>query len=660
MTMFKTLAISFSTMTLFTGITPLYGSSLQYAGPASLVWGWVVVCFFTWFVGIAMAEICSSFPTTGSLYFWAAHLAGPKWGPFSSWCRAWLETIGLIAGIGTQAYAGSQTLQSIILLSTGTNKGGGYFAPKWLFLCMYIGLTVIWAALNTFALEVIAFIDIISIWWQVIGGAVIVIMLPLVALTTQSASYVFTNFELAPNTTGISSKPYAVILSFLVSQYSLYGYDAAAHLTEETKGADKNGPIAILGSLAIISVFGWAYILALTFSIHDFAYLYDPNNETAGAFVPAQILYDAFHGRYHNSAGAIVLLFIIWGSFFFGGLSITTSAARVVYALSRDKGVPFSFLWRKLHPKHKVPTNAVWLCAAICILLGLPILKVNVVFTAITSICTIGWVGGYAVPIFARMVMPEKNFKAGPFYLGKARRPICYIAIHTMIEEAEAQCALLNSESLCDGCFSSDSDIFLFGARTVYMEICLGDGGYVVCYEMAEIENKLGLGRDYHQGVHGLGPKLACQIVKSIGEKDVLKKFASEGLGWVKKRKGAKNNIGKDDTILQVIDAYLKPKCHSADSDFVLKAHSQYPFQRTKLHHICAVYFEWPSERTDGYILPCIVERDLRRFANLRSTSSELGLNLPLHEGLESPADGRRSFESSYRIGDNGTSGGTN
>jgi hypothetical protein len=60
------------------------------------------------------------------------------------------------------------------------------------------------------------------------------------------------------------------------------------------------------------------------------AYLYDPSNETSGSFVPAQILYDAFHGRYHNAAGAIVLLFVIWGSFFFGGLSITTSAARVV------------------------------------------------------------------------------------------------------------------------------------------------------------------------------------------------------------------------------------------------------------------------------------------------------------------------------------------
>ncbi|CAN0917497.1 Uncharacterized amino-acid permease C15C4.04c [Linum grandiflorum] len=303
MTLFKTLAISFSTMTLFTGITPLYGSSLMYAGPATLVWGWVVVSFFTWFVGIAMAEICSSFPTTGSLYFWAAHLAGPKWGPFASWCCAWLETIGLVAGIGT----------------------------------------------------------------QVIGGMVIVILLPLVATTTQSASYVFTHFEVGSETTGVSRKPYAVILSFLVSQYSLYGYDAAAHLTEETKGADKNGPIAILSSIGIISVFGWAYILALTFSIQ-------------------------------------------------------------VYALSRDKGIPFSSVWRKIHPKHKVPSNAVWLCAAICILLGLPILKVNVVFTAITSICTIGWVGGYAVPIFARMVMDEKNFKAGPFYLGKARRPVCFVA----------------------------------------------------------------------------------------------------------------------------------------------------------------------------------------------------------------------------------------
>ncbi|XP_020598395.1 amino-acid permease BAT1-like [Phalaenopsis equestris] len=61
MTLFKSLAITFSTVTMFAGI-PLYGPSLLYAGPASLVWGWLLVSFFTCFVGLALAEICSSFP----------------------------------------------------------------------------------------------------------------------------------------------------------------------------------------------------------------------------------------------------------------------------------------------------------------------------------------------------------------------------------------------------------------------------------------------------------------------------------------------------------------------------------------------------------------------------------------------------------------------
>lgn len=55
----------------------------------------------------------------------------------------------------------------IILLATGTNKGGGYLASRGVFLCMYIGYAIIWAVLNTFALQVIAFLGMISIWWQV-------------------------------------------------------------------------------------------------------------------------------------------------------------------------------------------------------------------------------------------------------------------------------------------------------------------------------------------------------------------------------------------------------------------------------------------------------------------------------------------------------------
>ncbi|KAL3342072.1 hypothetical protein AABB24_026208 [Solanum stoloniferum] len=236
------------------------------------------------------------------------------------------------------------------------------------------------------------------------------------------------------------------------------------------------------------------------------------------------------------------------------------------------------------------------------------------------------------------------------------------------IEEGEAQCALLNSESFCDGCFTSDSDAFLFGARTVYRDMCLGDGGYLVCYEMDDIERKLGLGRnslitlavilggDYSEGVYGIGRESACQIVKSIGDKAVLQWIASEGFSFVKKKKGSKKQTeddkcnGKENAaehknpdgskypsqmksqVLQVLDAYLRPKCHSADSNAVQRILALYPYSRSQLQHICTETFGWPPEKTDEYILPKIAERELRRFANLRSTASQLGVQLPLNE----------------------------
>ncbi|KAL3695803.1 hypothetical protein R1sor_009879 [Riccia sorocarpa] len=425
--LFKCVGFAFSTVGLFSPII-LYGPSFAYTGPVGLVWGWFIVSFFTGFIGLALAEICSSFPTTGSLYFWTAHLAGPRYGPLASWVCAWLEIVGIIAGAGGQAYSGAQVLQYIVLLSTGTNKDGGYFASRGVFYSIYFGLCLIWAILNTFALKVVAMIDVVSLYWQVVGGALIIILLPLIAPVTQSAEYVFTHFEKSTDLTGINSTPYALVLSLLFSQYALLGYDAAAHLTEETKNAARNGPMAILASIGLICFVGSGVVLSLTFSIQDPAYLFDPSNETGGGFVAGQILYDAFHGRYGSGTGAVVLLCVIWGTFFAGGLSSITSAARVVYALSRDGGIPGSRVWKKLHPVYKVPANAVWLSSVITALIGLPVLGTNVAFTAITSVCTIGWVGSYAIPIFFRMIMSEKNFTPGPFHLGKASRAVCMVA----------------------------------------------------------------------------------------------------------------------------------------------------------------------------------------------------------------------------------------
>lgn len=433
---FRMFAITISTMTLFTGIVPYYSQALYNGGAVGVIWGWWIAVFFVSFIGLALSEICSSFPTTGSLYYWAASLAGPKYGPFASWMTGWLEFIGLAIGVGSQAFAGVQVLQYLILLSTGGANGGGYFLNKYQFLGFICATVVVVVALNSMAVRIVSFLDVISVWWQVIGGVILVVMLPLVAPKTQPASYVFGNWDSHLSSTGLGNNGYAFVIALLMSQYSLYGFDSAAHMTEETKGADRTGPIAIMSSIAFFSVFGWGLLLSLTFSIRDPARLFDATTATGGGYPVAQILWDAFHDRYGNGVGALVFLFMIYGSFFFGCLSNCMSAARVAYALSRDRGLPFSSLWVRLS-RDKVPVLAVWLVGGIAVAVTLPVLKSNVVFFAVTSMSTVGWVGGYAVPIFFRLRNAESKFHPGPFYLGD------YVGPLTKVVHAVAFCWIL-------------------------------------------------------------------------------------------------------------------------------------------------------------------------------------------------------------------------
>jgi amino acid transporter len=81
-------AFSFSIISVLTGITTLYNTGLNFGGPATMTFGWFVAGAFTMAVGASMAEICSSFPTSGG-YYWSARLSGKRWAPFASWITGW-------------------------------------------------------------------------------------------------------------------------------------------------------------------------------------------------------------------------------------------------------------------------------------------------------------------------------------------------------------------------------------------------------------------------------------------------------------------------------------------------------------------------------------------------------------------------------------------
>nr|CAB3475404.1 unnamed protein product [Digitaria exilis] len=289
-------AFSFSIISVPTGVTTTYNTGLRYGGPASMTLGWFVVAAFNACVALSMAEICSAYPTSGGLYYWSAKLAGKDWAPLASWVTGWFNIVGQWAGTTSADFSLAQLIQVIILLSTGGANGGGYMASKYVVLAIYGAILVVHGLINSLPIQWLAFFGQLGAFWNVAGVFALVIVIPAVAKERASLEFIFTHFN-TDNGMGIHDKAYILAVGLLMSQYCVVGYDASAHMTEETKNADWSGPMGIITSVALSTLFGWVYVVALTSVVTDIPYLLDANNNAGGNAI-AQALYDTFHRRY--------------------------------------------------------------------------------------------------------------------------------------------------------------------------------------------------------------------------------------------------------------------------------------------------------------------------------------------------------------------------
>uniref|UniRef100_A0A0E0C4H5 Amino acid permease n=1 Tax=Oryza meridionalis TaxID=40149 RepID=A0A0E0C4H5_9ORYZ len=420
-------AVSFSIVSVLTGITTLFGTGLQFGGPATMVYGWPIAGAMTLVVGLAMAEICSAYPTSGGLYFWSARLCSHRrWGPFASWLTGWFNIVGQWAVTTSVDFSLAQLIQVIILLSTGGNNGGGYMASKYVVIAFHAAILLSHAAINSLPITWLSFFGQFAAAWNMLGVFVLMIAVPTVATERASAKFVFTHFN-TENNAGIHSNFYIFVLGLLMSQYTLTGYDASAHMTEETKNADRNGPIGIISAIGISIIVGWGYILGITFAVKDIPYLLSPDND-AGGYAIAEVFYLAFKSRYGSGIGGIICLGIVAVAIYFCGMSSVTSNSRMAYAFSRDGAMPLSSVWHKVN-KHEVPINAVWLSALISLCMALPSLGSLVAFQAMVSIATIGLYVAYALPILFRVTLARKHFVPGPFNLGRCGVAVGWAAV---------------------------------------------------------------------------------------------------------------------------------------------------------------------------------------------------------------------------------------
>jgi amino acid permease (GABA permease) len=405
---FSNFAVSFTIISILSGCLTLYGFGMLTGGPAVIVWGWPFVGVMTLFVGLSMAEVCSSFPTAGGLYYWAAKLA-PKNGPAWSWFTGWFNFLGQVAVTAGIDFGASFFIHAFLSLAFNLSTA------HWITVVIYAIVLAVHGLLNQFGIRLVALLNDVSVWWHILGVLIIVGVLAFAPSHHQSASVVFGHFF---NGTGLVVPSfYIVMIGLLLAQYTFTGYDASAHMTEETHKAATAGPRGIVMSIVVSLFAGWVLLIGVTFAIQH----YGP--ESLSAVPPAQIFFDAL-----GKTGAELLLLVVIGAQLFCGMSSVTANSRMIYAFSRDGALPFSSFWHRVNHRTRTPTNAIWLAAGGALILGLPYLWNYAAYAAVTSIAVIGLYIAYVAPTFLRLRRGE-SFQRGPWHLGRWSYVVGWIAV---------------------------------------------------------------------------------------------------------------------------------------------------------------------------------------------------------------------------------------
>ncbi|MBY8885551.1 amino acid permease [Streptomyces sp. PTM05] len=403
---FDNFAISFTIINIISGIFSSFGLGMNAGGPRILVFGWIGVAVMVLFVGAAMGEIASAYPTSGALYFSAGKLAKRHRGAWS-WYTGWLNFVGQVGGTAATDFAAATFIQAFIAM-----QWPHYHVTTQRSVLITAVILLLQALANTYTVQLVALLNRISVWWLLVGMVVIVVCLIAVPSHHQPVSFVG-HFA---NNTGFSSSLYAGMLGLLVTSWTFTGFDGSFHMSEETVQATVNAPKGIMRAIGYSALTGLVLMLALVYAVRDYA------GEASAAAPPVRILIDAL-----GNGTAKLLLLIVIGAMLFCGLANMTSNTRQIFAFSRDGAMPGSRWWHTVSPRTRTPVKAVWLAAVCSLILVVPGWWSDTAFYAVVSVNVVGLFLAYAVPIFLRLRL--ETFQPGPWNLGRYGKPVAAVAV---------------------------------------------------------------------------------------------------------------------------------------------------------------------------------------------------------------------------------------
>jgi amino acid transporter len=383
---FANFALSFSIISVLTGAVTLYGHGLKYGGPLQMLAGWPAVTILTLTIAASLAELASAYPTAGALYHWSAILGGRGAG----WVTAWLNTLGQFAITAGIDYGLSGFLAAMLGWT-------GREATLW--ICAAI--LVSHAALNHLGVRLVAKLNDLSAWVHIAGVAILVGALGAFA-PHQPASFLLVR----------NGSAYDFAVGLLLACWTFTGYDASAHVSEETHDPSRNAAWGMVIAVLVSGIAGYAMLIAVTLCIGDLPTALAADNP----FI--------FTLRFAIGPGlGNALVCVAMAAMWFCGLSSVTSNSRMLFAFARDGGLPFARQVARISPRFHSPEVAVWISAAMALLVALW----ADAYSAMVALSTIALYASYGLPIW--FGLRKGGGLRGPWTLGRWSRPVNLVAL---------------------------------------------------------------------------------------------------------------------------------------------------------------------------------------------------------------------------------------
>lgn len=182
--------VALSAVGISTTVTSLFGYGLMTGGPVVMVWGWVVVAFFTLCIALGLAEICSAFPTAGGLYYWTASLVPERYKAMVSWFTGWFSLLSQFAALAGADFGLAMLVGSVISI------GIGQWSPRpWHIVAIHFGLLISHGVCNSLGHRVLIVLTHISTWWQLLAPIIVAIALFAIGRASyQTAHFTFTTY----------------------------------------------------------------------------------------------------------------------------------------------------------------------------------------------------------------------------------------------------------------------------------------------------------------------------------------------------------------------------------------------------------------------------------------------------------------------------------